>query len=119
MDSVYLVVLSAPGRALMLSLIIGISMQGIKATTPPQTWLRAMLPAIPILFGAVCGLVPGILTGDAKILLGAGAGALSSSIVELFDRYKWHIESLALKKVGIDASPAVVLSATPPEPPKS
>jgi hypothetical protein len=84
----------------MLSLIIGLATQGIKAATPKETWVRAILPAIPIFIGAICGLIPGVLIGEAKLLLGAGAGALSSSAVELWNRYKDQATIDDLKRVA-------------------
>lgn len=99
METLYALALSPWGRVLLLSLIIGLSMQGVKATTPPQTWLRAMLPAIPVLIGGICGLIPGVLVGEATVLLGAGAGALSSSMVELWGRYKDQAMVVALQQL--------------------
>jgi len=88
MDSLYQLFLSPPGRVLLLSLIVGIATQGIKTTTPKETWARASLPAVPVLIGALCGLFPGVLIGEATVLMGAGAGALSGVAVQLYERYK-------------------------------
>lgn len=102
MDTVYAYLLTPLGRAVLLSLIIGGIMQPIKLTTPQGTWLRAMLPTIPVLIGLLAAIVPGILIGEAKLILGMGAGALSSSAFEIWDRYKAHAENLALGKLGVN-----------------
>lgn len=108
MDSVYATILSPWGRVILLSLIIGLATAGIKATTPKETWLRALLPAIPVMIGAICGLVPGVLIGEARLLLGAGAGALSSSTVELWNRYKAQLTIGDLKKLASGNAPPLV-----------
>ncbi len=99
MDSIDAVVLSPWGRVILLSLVIGLATQGIKQVTPKETWLRALLPAIPVLLGGICGVIPGILTGEATLLLGMGAGALSATTVELWNRYQDQIEVAAVKKM--------------------
>ena len=100
LNAIYALVLSAPGRVVFLALVIGLATQGVKTTTPKETWLRALLPAIPIMIGALCGLIPGVLIGDARILLGAGAGALSSSAVELWNRYQDQLRTSELQKLS-------------------
>lgn len=100
MDNILALILSPLGRALFLSLIIGIALQGLKGFFAKGTLQRALLPLWAVLLGALAGLLPGVLIGDAALLLGAGAGALSATVVETYNRYKDHIAELALKKLA-------------------
>jgi hypothetical protein len=104
MDSILAIALSPAGRVALLSLIVGLATQGLKTVTPGKTWLRAFLPAIPILLGGLLALIPGVLIGEGTLLLGLGAGAISSSLVELYNRYKEQAGNVALKRLGEGAS---------------
>jgi hypothetical protein len=100
MDNLLTLLLSPLGRALLLSLTIGIAMQGLKSVSPKGTLRRALLPLWAVLGGGVSGLLPNVLTGEATLLLGAGAGALSATVVETYNRYKDHLAELALKRLA-------------------
>ena len=99
LEQILALLLSPLGRALFLSLIIGIALQGFKSVSPKGTLRRALLPLWAVLLGSCAGLLPGVLVGDAALLLGAGAGALSATVVETYNRYKDHLAELALKKL--------------------
>ena len=116
MDSLYSILLSPGGRVLLLSLVIGIATSGVKAFTHKDTFVRALLPAIPIFVGVLAGLIPGVLTGEAPLLLGAGAGALSSSTVELWNRYKAQLTIGDLKKLASGNAPPLVKKPASEEP---
>jgi len=74
-------------------------MQGIKAASPKGTLRRALLPLWAVLAGFGCSFVPGLLVGEAAPLLGAGAGALSATAVEIYNRYQDHLAKAALNQL--------------------
>jgi len=100
MDTFYALLLSPLGRALLLSVAIGLVCQGLKTQAPKGSWLRALLPLWSILLGLLASLIPGVLTGEAATFLGLGAGALSSTTVEIWGRYKDQLVTLDLKKLA-------------------
>ncbi len=100
MDTLYALLLSPMGRFLSLAVAIGLVMRGIKEMAAKGTWLRALLPLVSVLLGAICGLIPGLLTGEAALFLGIGAGAISPVAVEVYDRYQAQIRELDLKRLA-------------------
>jgi len=105
MDTFYALLLSPLGRALLLSVAIGLVCQGLKTQAPKGSWLRALLPLWSVLLGLLASLIPGVLPGEAATFLGLGAGALSSTTVEIWGRYKDQIVTLDLKKLASKGGP--------------
>ena len=108
MDTILSLYNSVPGRFVLLSLAIGIMTSGAKLPLAPDSFWRTILPAIPVLFGcALAVFAPGVwyVQGiDAALPLGMGAGALSSSAVELYNRYKEDAIKKALAALASNSS---------------
>lgn len=80
MDTVFEVANSVLGRFFLLSLLLGGLTQGLKSlAAPPGSLLRAVLMAVPTLWGLFFGLIPGMFPGvdtPLSALFGGGAGVL-------------------------------------------
>ena len=117
MDTILSLYNSVPGRFVLLSLAIGIMTSGAKLPIGPDSFLRTILPAIPVLIGcALAVFAPGIWyvpSVDASLPLGMGAGALSSSAVELYNRYKEDAFKKALAMMARNSTPLPVTTQAP------
>lgn len=95
---------SAPGRFLLLALVLGFVTQGVKRITAIEgSAKKAFLMALPALLGMPFGVIPNFFAGVDRgiaVLLCAAAGVVSVYVFDLSSGIAYHLQVVALQKAN-------------------
>lgn len=112
------VVNSAPGRFLLLALVLGFMTQGIKKVGAVEgSAKKAFLMSTPSLLGMPFGLIPSFYPGvdvGIAVLLSMVAGALCVYVFDLVSGIADHLKVRTLAKANAKIDEVTLPPATPP-----